>query len=58
MGAMEIVSAATALINLANKAVEAANSGDLEAAKRYLEDAREHFSQSVAAWDAAGKTQE
>jgi hypothetical protein len=56
MGAVEIVSAATALINLANKAVEAANNGDEAAALKYLEDARDHFSISLAAWDAAGKS--
>ena len=56
MGATEIISAALAGINLLNKSIEAANAGDLETAKRHLADAREHFSASVDAWDAAGKS--
>lgn len=55
MGAPEIISAAVAAINLLNKSIEAANAGDLETAKRHLADARTHFSESVAAWDEAGK---
>lgn len=55
MGAAEIISAALAGINLLNKSIEAANAGDLETAKGHLAAAREHFSGSVAAWDAAGK---
>lgn len=55
MGAAEIIAASVAAINLLNKSIEAANAGDLDAARRYLGDARDHFSGSVAAWDAAGK---
>ena len=54
MGTDEIISVALAGINLLSKSIEAANSGDVETAKRHLSNAREHFSQSVAAWDAAG----
>lgn len=55
MGAPEIISAAVAAINLLNKSIEAANAGDLDTARQHLADARSHFSDSVAAWDAAGK---
>lgn len=53
MGASEIITAALGAINLANKAIEAANSGDLEKAKAFLAQSREHFSASVDAWNAA-----
>lgn len=44
---------ATRLIELGNRAIDAANNGDLDKAKEYLEQSREHYDNSVAAWLSA-----
>lgn len=48
---------ATRLIEIANRAIDAANSGDLDKAREYLKQSREHYDNSVAAWLAAGDQQ-
>lgn len=45
--------AAVDLSSLFQKAVEAANNGDLPAAEAYLAQSRTHFDTARAAWDAA-----
>lgn len=47
-------SAALDAANLFTKAITAANSGDQVAADAYLAQARGHWDQSVADWNAAG----
>lgn len=49
------MSGALAAANLFTKALEAANNGDLQAAEAYLTQARSHFDQAVADWEAAGQ---
>lgn len=46
--------AATSAANLYARAAEAANNGDEDAAREYLQQAREHYDKSRADWDAAG----
>lgn len=53
MGATEIISTAAVAIDLLNKAIAAANAGDMATAQAYLRTARDHYAQASAAWDAA-----
>ena len=55
MAATEGISLATTAITTFNKAMEAANTGDEDEARRLLAEARSHFSKSVEDWDSAGE---
>jgi hypothetical protein len=55
MEAAALIQVSVAGMNLLLKSIEAANQGDLQAAQLLLSEAREHFTKSVAAWDAAGQ---
>ncbi len=52
------ISIATKIIGLANKAIGAANSGDLDKAVEYLAESRSHYDISEAAWNAAEQHEE
>ena len=51
--ALKIMSAAQEAANLAARAIEAANNGNEEEAKEYLEKARSRYAASRDAWDNA-----
>ena len=51
---IRLLAAANEAAGLATKALDAANNGDEEAAREYLDRARAHYDTSRAAWDAAG----
>lgn len=53
MDPMTIISVAIALINQGTKAIAAAQNGDLEEAKKALDEATAHYRKSSDAWDAA-----
>jgi cellobiose-specific phosphotransferase system component IIA len=53
MEPVEIIGLSCALLNQITKAIQMANEGDAAGAEKLLRDARQHFSDSVAAWDAA-----
>ncbi len=49
---------ATRLIELANRAIDAANNGDLEKAEEYLKQSRVHFDNAFAEWHGAEQPDE
>ena len=51
--ALKFMTAAQEAAALATRAIEAANNGDEEGAKEYLEQARSRYAESRAAWDNA-----
>lgn len=53
MSAVEIITTAAAAIDLANKAITAANAGNVDEAMAFLVAAREHYAQASVAWEAA-----
>jgi predicted lipid-binding transport protein (Tim44 family) len=53
MDPMTIISAMTALIGLAARAIDAASAGKIDEARANLEAARRHFDDAQAAWDKA-----
>lgn len=55
MGVIEITALSLKLISLGLNAAEAAQVGDLEAAKKYLDQAAERVAEANAAWDAAAQ---
>lgn len=57
MDPISIITMATAGIKLATEAIDAASTGDVETAQQKLDAARDHFSASVEAWEAARKEQ-
>lgn len=53
MDALTIITTASAAIDLANKAIAAANAGNVDEAMAFLVAAREHYAQASAAWEKA-----
>lgn len=53
MDPVTIISAGVAIMELVTKSIAAANNGDAQAAEDYLKQARDHYDQAKAAWDAA-----
>ena len=52
------ISIGTKLIELANRAIDAANNGDLEKAEEYLAESRNHYDNAVGAWHSAEQPEE
>lgn len=50
---MAVIKAASETLAIGVKALEAAQNDDADAAEEYLAQARDHYAQSSAAWDAA-----